>query len=93
MKTLPLVAVAVTLLSVNVGLATERTVTLAVDNMDCESCPYIVKQSLKELSGVTNVVVSFESKTATVTYDDSQTDVPALITTTTNAGYPSRIAN
>ena len=91
MKTL--VAIAVTLLSVNVGVAAEQTVTLAVDNMNCVSCPYIVKQSLKKVPGVTDVVVSFENKTATVTYDDSQTNMPALVAATTNAGYPSHPLN
>jgi hypothetical protein len=39
--------------------------------------------------GVTNVVVSFEDKTAVVTYDDSKAQVDALVKATTNAGYPS----
>lgn len=93
MKNLPLIALAITLLSTNAGIAAERTVTLAVDNMDCVSCPYIVNQSLKKVSGVSDVVVSFENKTATVTYDDAATGVPALIAATTNAGYPSHPLN
>ena len=39
--------------------------------------------------GVTNVFVSFEDKTAMVTYDDSKAQVDALVRATTNAGYPS----
>lgn len=93
MKALPLTVLAVTLLSVNAGFAVEQTVTLAVENMSCESCPYIVKQSLLKVSGVTSVVVSFENKTATVTYDDVTTGIQALITATSNAGYPSHPAN
>lgn len=93
MKTLTLIIVAVTLLWANVGFAAEKTVTLAIDNMDCVSCPYIVKQSLKKLSGVRAVVVSLENGTATVTYDDDATTVVALIAATTNAGYPSHPVN
>ena len=93
MKTLPLTLLMVTLLSVNAGFAAQQTVTLAIDNMDCVSCPYIVKQSLLKVSGVATVVVSFEDETATVTYDDAATGIQSLVAATTNAGYPSRLAD
>jgi mercuric ion binding protein len=34
--------------------------------------------------------VSFEKKTATVTFDDAKTTLAALTAATTKAGYPSR---
>jgi periplasmic mercuric ion binding protein len=70
--------------------AAERTITLAVDNMYCEACPYIVKESLVRVPGVETVVVSYERKSATVTYDDQKTTIDALTSATTQAGYPSR---
>ena len=70
--------------------AAQQTVTLAVDNMYCDACPYIVKQSLARVTGVRNVVVSFAQKTATVTYDDQEATLDALTSATTQAGYPSR---
>jgi periplasmic mercuric ion binding protein len=73
------------------AFAAQQTVTLAVDNMSCETCPYIVKQSLAKVAGVENVVVSFEQKTATVTYDDQKTTPDALTTATTQAGFPSKV--
>jgi len=33
--------------------------------------------------------VSYQDKTAVVTYDDTRADVRALTAATTNAGYPS----
>jgi mercuric ion binding protein len=74
-----------------VASAAERTVTLAVENMYCEACPYIVKQSLAKVPGVENVVVSFEQKTANVTYDDQRTAPDALTSATMHVGYPSRV--
>jgi mercuric ion binding protein len=71
------------------AFAGEKTVTLAVQNMDCASCPFTVKSSLQAVPGVAKAVVSFADKTAVVTFDDAKTTVPALITATTNAGYPS----
>ena len=71
------------------ALAAERTVILAVDNMYCELCPGIVKGSLEKVGGVSQVGVSFEKKTATVTYDDKKTTLDTLTAATKNAGYPS----
>jgi mercuric ion binding protein len=71
------------------GLAAERIVTLAVQNMYCAACPHTVKASLQAVQGVSKVAVSLQDKTAVVTYDDARTDVKALTTATTNAGYPS----
>lgn len=83
-------SVAAMVLAGAVASAADRTVMLAVDNMYCDACPYIVKQSLAKLPGVKNVAVSFEQKSATVTYDDEKTTLDALTTATTEAGYPSR---
>jgi mercuric ion binding protein len=82
-------AVAISALTSSAALAAEKTVTLAVNNMYCADCPYIVKKSLERVPGVANVAVSFKDKTATVIYDDNKTDINALTTATTNAGYPS----
>jgi len=71
------------------AFAAEKTVTLAVKNMYCASCPGTVKKSLLDVPGVTNVAVSAEDKTAVVTFDDSKAEVEALVKATTNAGYPS----
>ena len=81
--------VSVGLLASSTAFAGERTVTLAVRNMTCSACPFIVKSSLEAVPGVAKVTVSFADKTATVTFDDAKTAVPALTTATTNAGYPS----
>ena len=71
------------------ALAAERTVTLAVQNMFCADCPFIVKKSLEAVPGVAKATVSFKDKTATVTYDDGKADIKGLTEATTNAGYPS----
>lgn len=75
-----------------VATAAERTITLAVENMTCASCPYIVEKSLERVDGVVDATVSFEQRTASVRFDDSRTDVDALTRATGDAGYPSRLA-
>lgn len=72
--------------------ASEQTVTLAVDNMTCASCPFIVKKTLAVVPGVSKVEVSFEAKSVTVTFDDQKATVAALAEATTKVGYPSKLA-
>jgi mercuric ion binding protein len=71
--------------------AAEKTITLAVPRMYCAACPITVKSSLEAVPGVVKVVVSLADKTAVVMFDDTKTAPPALMTATTNAGYPSAI--
>lgn len=73
------------------AFAAARTVTLKVDNMTCVSCPYIVDMALTRVPGVTAVQVSFEDKTATVTFDDARADIAELTQATRNAGFPSQL--
>jgi len=90
-RILALMSFAAMVLAGAAASAAERTVTLAVDNMYCEACPYIVKESLARVPGVQTVVVSSQQKSATVTYDDQKTTLDALTSATTQAGYPSRV--
>jgi len=80
---------AVSVFASSAAFAAEKTITLAVKNMYCAACPHTVKASLQAVPGVKTVTVSYEDKTAIVTYDDSRTDVKALTAATTDAGYPS----
>lgn len=75
------------------AIAAPKTVTLAVPSMYCATCPITVKGSLTAVPGVAKVEVSLAKRTATVTFDDAKTAVPALIAATTNVGYPSTPAN
>jgi mercuric ion binding protein len=89
MKHLITAAFALGLAGSSAAFAAERTVTLAVQNMYCAACPHTVKASLQAVAGVKAVSVSYEDKTAIVTFDDATTNAKALTTATTNAGYPS----
>ncbi|MBX9696455.1 MAG: cation transporter [Alphaproteobacteria bacterium] len=68
-------------------------VTLDIPGMFCPTCPYTVRKSLEKLPGVYKVETSVKTKSATITYDPTKVTIKSLITTTTNAGYPSSIKN
>jgi mercuric ion binding protein len=75
----------------------EKTVTLSVENATCALCAPIVRSVLQRVPGVASVdiVENYNISppvAATVVFDDQVTDVDALISATTNAGYPSQLA-
>ena len=94
MKILSTIALTASLLSAGAAFAAEQSVTLNVANATCELCGPIVKRALSNVPGVLKVDVSeaTDAAIAKVRFDDSRTNVAALITATTNAGYPSSIA-
>lgn len=69
--------------------AASRTVTLAVPSMYCPVCPITVKKALSKVPGVRQIEVKFETRKATVTFDDAKTNVDALLDATADAGYPA----
>ena len=82
-------ALIASVMTASTAFAGERTITFAVDNMTCASCPYIVKSSMEGVVGVAKVAVSFRAKTATVTFDDAKTNPDAIATASVSAGYPA----
>ncbi|MDE2332414.1 MAG: cation transporter [Bradyrhizobium sp.] len=70
-------------------MAADKTITLAVNNMDCAACPSIVKGSLEAVPGVAKVAVSFKDKTATVIYDDAKANVNQLTSAMPNGARSS----
>ncbi|HBR67777.1 MAG TPA: mercury resistance system periplasmic binding protein MerP [Rhodospirillaceae bacterium] len=72
--------------------ASFKTVTLDVPGMTCASCPFIVKKTLSAIDGVSEAESSFETKSATVTFDENKTNIDALLEALKNKGYPSSIA-
>ena len=51
-----------------------QTATLDIKGMDCASCPLTVKLALKKTPGVTDVKVSYQTKSAEVQYEAGKSD-------------------
>jgi mercuric ion binding protein len=86
LSALPLI---VSMMAAPAAFAGEHTVTFAVGNMYCASCPYIVKSSMAAVPGVAKVAVSFQAKTATVIFDDAKTNPEAIAAASMKSGYPA----
>jgi mercuric ion binding protein len=78
------------LLAIGSAQAADQTVTLAVENMTCASCPYIVRTAIASVPGVAKVNVSYETGTVVVTFDDAKTTTQAIAQSSIDAGYPAR---
>ncbi len=70
-----------------------RTVTLLVPGMSCPTCPITIRKALKQIDGVNHIQIDYDSKTATVTFDDEITAQDQLTAATNHAGYPSEITS
>lgn len=71
--------------------AAEQSVILSVPGMNCPVCPITVKKSLQKVEGVKSVTVSYENKTATVSFDDQKAAIKSLLKATENVGYPATV--
>lgn len=72
--------------------AEEQAVTLAVDKMFCAMCPITVTKAMEKVDGVSSVKVDYETRTAVVIFEDTETDWQTVALASTNAGYPARLA-
>ena len=88
-KSLGVIALIVPMITMSAAFAAEQTVTFAVENVTCAAWRVIVKTAMAAVPGVANVTVSFEAKTATVTFDDATTNPEAIAAASMNAGYPA----
>ena len=73
------------------AIAEIRTVALDIPKMDCPLCPITVETAIKKVEGVSSVEADLDSKSATVSFDDSVTTVRAVIAAATDAGYPAEV--
>ncbi len=70
---------------------TTQTLTLDVQNMSCATCPITVKKALQQISGVSEVKIDYERKTATVQFDTDKASAAMLTKATSDAGFPSTV--
>jgi len=86
-----LMTVMLLVVSFNIQAAATKTVTLDIPGMTCKFCPITIRKALEKVPGVTEAKASFDTKTATVTFDPAKTNTDELIKATTEAGYPSTL--
>ena len=91
-KTLPsAVALVVAMAWASQAMAEEKRFELAVGNLYCPACTYILERTLTKVQGIMAVQVIYETSTVRVVYDDARVDVAAIKQATASIGFPSKI--
>jgi periplasmic mercuric ion binding protein len=71
----------------NATWAAEINVTIQAGTMECGADPHNIRKTLSSLIGVKRVEILLADKTVDVTYDDSKSNVDALLSAMAGAGY------
>lgn len=70
-----------------------QTVSFAVENMTCATCPITVRKAMEGVAGVEEVTVDYRTKIATARFDPQATNATDIAAASTNAGYPATVAD
>jgi copper chaperone len=67
------------------------TRVLGIDGMTCDNCVKTLTKALKRVNGVKDVEVDRENARASITFDTTKTDLPAIHEAILRSGYkPTR---
>ena len=69
-----------------------QVVSLKIDGMTCGGCVYGVKKVLTRLNGVSKAVVSYETKSAVVTFDPARVSVAKMVRAIKTLGYTATVS-
>ncbi len=75
------------------AISAEQTVSLNIERMNCALCPLTVRKAMERVDGVQHVDVDYDTKTATVTFDDSNTTSAEIAQASTDVGYPATLVS
>lgn len=64
---------------------------LIVEGMHCASCAADIRETLEEIEGVRRAEVDFQSKAATVEYDEERISASALVERIEELGYTAKV--
>ena len=75
------------------AISAEQTVSLNIERMNCALCPLTVRKAMERVDGVQHVDVDYDTKTATVMFDDSNTTSAEIAQASTDVGYPATLVS
>ena len=75
------------------AISAEQKFSLNIERMSCTLCPLTVRKAMERVDGVQHVDVDYDTKTATVTFDDSNTTSAEIAQASTDVGYPATLVS
>lgn len=68
-----------------------ETRVLGIEGMTCDNCVKTLSRALKRVNGIKDVEVDRQNARATITFDTTKTDMPAIHEAIISSGYkPTR---
>ena len=74
---------------VKAAVTEAQTKVFAIENMTCPACPFTVKKAMARVTGVKNVTVDFDAKTATAVFDPTVASIDDIANASSDVGYPA----
>lgn len=71
------------------AMSADQKVSMNVEKMTCALCPLTVRKAMERIDGVQHVDVDYDTKTATVSFDDTKTTAADIANASTEVGYPA----
>jgi mercuric ion binding protein len=69
-----------------------KVVALKIEGMTCGGCVFGVKKVLTRLNGVSKAVVSYETRSAVVTFDPAKVTVDQMVVAIKTLGYKATVS-
>lgn len=73
--------------SATTAINANKRANLSLFGMHCSSCANIIERSLKKVPGVKQANVNFAAEKASIVFDESSTNLQALVAAVSKAGY------
>jgi len=65
----------------------EKTAEISLPTIQCGSCVRTIEKALGKLDGITNIDIDVENKKATISFDESKTNISSIEDAISAAGY------
>ncbi|HEY3252056.1 MAG TPA: cation transporter [Ignavibacteria bacterium] len=69
------------------SIASEKTTEILLPTIQCGTCVKTIEKALNKIDGIINIDVDIENKKASITYDETKTDVSKIEDAISAAGY------
>jgi copper chaperone CopZ len=69
------------------AMAKQAVTNIKIPKMDCDACAVVVKQALRNTTGVESTSINAGKRVVTVVYDDAVITIPELRKTIEGAGF------
>ena len=72
---------------------TDQTRIIKIDGMTCGGCVASIYNATADIDGLDDISIELIDNQATVTFDDSKTNIDTIVSAIEDAGFDATVAN